>query len=397
VETIQAPAAPTRAELTQRAADLVPLLRANAGWQEENRRLHDGTVKALADAGILRMRMPARLGGYEADSGTQLDVSIQLGRGDGSAAFNTVAWWVASWILGLFPDEVQEEVFTSADVLVCATLAPTAMARAAAGGVRVSGKWAFNSGAAHSSWKLLSAILPTPDGESAAPIIAVVPMSELQVIDDWHVAGLRGTGSVSTAVEDLFIPAQRYLPISSLLQAESASKLNAGSPRYSGPAIGHISATEPGKLIGLAMAAKEAFLERMELRGIANTTYSRQAEAPVTHLHLAEASLKIDEAGYHGRRLADLVDAKSATDEPWTLQERAYARVAVGRVCQLTHEAVNILALASGANSLYSRVPIQRIQRDVQAITLHALHVPSTNLELYGRVLCGLEPNTFLV
>ncbi|HEY0815396.1 MAG TPA: acyl-CoA dehydrogenase family protein [Pseudonocardia sp.] len=397
METIKAPAPPTRVELTQRAADLVPLLRANAPWQEENRRLHDETVEALGRAGILKMRLPARLGGYAADSVTQLDVSIELGRGDGSAAFDTVAWWVASWILGLFPDEVQDEVFASPDVLVCATLAPTGTATVVGGGLRVSGKWSFNSGAAHSSWKLLSAMLPAPDGGSVAPIIAVVPMKELQVIDDWHVAGLRGTGSVTTAVDDLFVPASRYLPISSLLRAEPASRHNAGSPRYSGPGIGHISAAEPGKLIGLAMAAKEAFLERMEMRGIANTSYSRQADAPVTHLQLAEASLQIDEAGYHGRRLAELVDAKSAVDEPWTMQERAYARVAVGRVCQLAHGAVTTLAQASGAGSLYTGAPIQRIQRDVQAIALHALHVPTTNLELYGRVLSGLEPNTVLV
>ena len=66
-------------------------------------------------------------------------------------------------------------------------------------------------------------------------------------------------------------------------------------------------------------------------------------------------------------------------------------------VCQLGKQAVDILATASGGSSIYSNVPIQRIQRDVHAVNLHALMHPDTNLELYGRILCGLEPNTLYI
>ena len=120
-------------------------------------------------------------------------------------------------------------------------------------------------------------------------------------------------------------------------------------------------------------------------------------EAPITHLQVAESSLKTDEAEYHARRIAAMVDAKGLSGEPWTMRERAYARVSVGRCCQLAHEAITTLALASGGSSNYATVPIQRIQRDMLAINLHALNLPTNNLELYGRILCGLEPNTFFV
>ena len=58
---------------------------------------------------------------------------------------------------------------------------------------------------------------------------------------------------------------------------------------------------------------------------------------------------------------------------------------------------MDILLAASGGSSIYLDVPIQRIARDVQAINLHALMNPNTNAELYGRVLCGLEPNTLYI
>jgi alkylation response protein AidB-like acyl-CoA dehydrogenase len=393
VETTQIP---TRAELVQRAADLVPILRENALWGERNQRLADESVAAMAEAGIFRMRVPARFGGYECDTSTLVDVGIQLGRGDGSAAFDVAAWWIMSWNVAHFPDEVQDEVFADPDVRICGTLAPTGMASPKDGGIVVSGSWNFNSGAAHSSWKILSAILPDGQG-GAEPVMAIVPMSELTLLDDWEVAGLRGTGSVTAVAEDVFVPAARFQRISALLQEQYASKLNADNPIYRGPMVGPISAATVGKVVGLARAAGELFQERLPGRAITNTDYTSQLEAPVTHLQVAEAALKTDEAEFHARRIASMCDEKGLSGAPWTLRERAYARVSVGRVCQLAYEAVNLLAMASGGSSTYATVPIQRIQRDVQAINLHALNLPSTNLELYGRILCGLEPNTFFI
>jgi len=387
---------PGRAGLLQRATELVPVLREHALWGERNGRLADESVQAMTEAGIFRMRVPARYGGYECDAASTVDVGIQLGRGDGSAAFNVAAWWIMTGNVAHFPDEVQDEVFADPDVRICGTLAATGTATGKDDGIVVSGSWNFNSGAAHSQWKMLSAMLPTADGD-AEPVLAIVPIGELTLVEDWEVAGLRGTGSITTIAEDVFIPAERYLPVAALLREEYASKLNADNPVYRGPMVGPICAATVGKIVGLAQAAQEAFLDRLPGRAITNTSYTSQLEASITHLQIAETSLKTDEAESHARRLAALVDEKGRSGEPWTLRERAYARVAVGRACQLAYEAITTLALASGGSSNYATVPIQRIQRDIQAINLHALNLPATNLELYGRILCGLEPNTFFV
>ena len=158
-----------------------------------------------------------------------------------------------------------------------------------------------------------------------------------------------------------------------------------------------LSAINTGKMVGLAKSAQEAFFERLTDRPIAHTTYTRQAEAPVVHLQVAEAAMKIEEAESHSRQLAAMVDGKNEADESWTTRERAYCRVVVGRVAQLSLEAVNIFNMASGASGIYMNMPIQRIQRDIQAINIHAVNLPSKNLELYGRILCGQEPNTFFI
>jgi alkylation response protein AidB-like acyl-CoA dehydrogenase len=384
---------PTREELVRRASELVPVLHKSAQWSEENRRIPDEVVDMLSDAGVFRMRTPARYGGYECDTRTLVDVAIQLGRSDGSVSWVASVYWIPTWMVGLFPDHVQDEVFATENARVCGTLSPTAMAAPADGGIVVNGKWGFVSGAWHSHWQEIVAVLMRPDAEPM-PIVALVPMSDLQIIDDWHTAGLRGTGSVSTVAQDVFVPQDRVLPLPVVLEGQGASAANAGSAIYRAPLLPVASASSVGTAIGLAKAAKDVFFQRLPERKITYTSYAKQGEAALTHLQVADATMKIDEAEFHAHRLAALVDTKTAAGAPWTLEERVLARADMGAACRLAREAVDILASASGGSSIYSDVPMQRIARDIQAMNLHALMHPNTNAELYGRILCGQEPNT---
>ncbi len=386
---------PAREQLVHRAAELVPLLKKHAAWSEENRRIHEESIEAMADAGIFRMRAPARYGGYESDTQTLVDVATELGRGDGSAAWVASVYWIPGWMACMFPDHVQDEVFSSPDVRVCGTLSPSAMAIQTDGGIVVSGKWGFISGALHSHWQEIIAILIGGEGEPM-PVVALVPTSDLQIIDDWYTSGFKGTGSVSTVANDVFVPQERVLPIGAVLQGQSASPHSAASAIYRSPLLPVASASSVGCVVGLAKAAREAFFARLPQRKITYTGYDKQAKAPLTHLQVADAVMRIDEAEFHAHRLAAIVDSKGVENAPWTIEERVRARADLGAVCRLGKEAVDILATASGGSSIYSDQPIQRIARDMNAVTMHALMHPDTNAELYGRILCGLEPYSTL-
>jgi len=387
---------PSREELVRRAADLVPLLKKNASRAEDDRRLPEETLEALTDAGIFKLRAPKRYGGYESDMGTVVDVLAELARGDGSHAWVTAVYAISTWMAGLFPDEVQDEIFATKDVRISGILSPTAMAQPTEGGVILNGKWAFNSGAQHSHWNTNAAVLALPDGQFA-PIMVAVPLSDLMIVDDWYTAGLRGSGSVSTIAQDLFIPEARVLHMSPVLGGQIASKINANSPIFRAPFMPTACTTVSAAAYGLAKAAKDAFFERLPGRKISYTEYENQAAAPLTHLQVAEAQTKIDEAGFHAFAAAGMLDTKAPAGEEWTLEERARVRLHMGSVALRAKEAVDILNTASGGSSVYSSVPIQRIERDIQTINLHAIMHPNTNLELYGRVLCGLEPNTVYI
>ncbi|MBB5868398.1 alkylation response protein AidB-like acyl-CoA dehydrogenase [Allocatelliglobosispora scoriae] len=388
---------PTREELVRRAANLVPLLRKHAGWAEQNRRLHDEVIEGIADAGILRMRTPIRYGGYESDMQTQKDVMAELGRGDGSAGWVATVWTIPGWMVGMFPDGVQDEIYATPDVRVCGTLSPSAVGTPAPGGMVLNGAWSFVTGALHSHWQEVLAMAPSPDGATAWPVMAMVPMSDLQIIDDWHTSGMEGSGSVTTVAKDLFVPQERIVPLADVLAAQPASPRNAELPMYRTPLVAVGNASGVGVVVGMARAAWETFFERLGDRKITYTSYERQADAPVTHIKVAQVAQKIDQAEFHADRLTRLVDAKAASGEPWTQLERTRSRADVGSVCELTQSAVDLLSMASGGSSIYRSHPIQRIARDVRAVNLHALNAPETNFELYGRILCGLEPNSLYV
>lgn len=390
-------AIPTRAELVERAAALVPLLREQAGRAEREARLTDEVIAALTEAGIFRMRLPARFGGYECDTSTLVDVSIELGRGDGSVAFDVVAWWIMSWNLGLFPDEVQDEIFADPSVRICGGVNPSGVATPTDGGVILNGRWHFVSGAPHSQWDMHSVQLVTEDG-GWVPATVAVPMSDLTIVDDWHTAGLRATGSVSTIAKDLFVPQERVLPMEPvMMRGEHKSKLNADSITWKLPFVQHATTVTSSSAVGMAKAAREAFFEKLPSRKISYTGYERQAEAPLTHLQVAEAAMKIDEAEFHVRRAAERLDTKVLAGEQWTIEERALSKLDAATACLRAKEAVDVLNTASGGSSIYWSQPMQRIERDIRALNLNGVLHPNSNAETYGRVLCGLEPNTTLL
>jgi len=395
METTQAP---SRADLVAAAAELVPLLKSHSRWQEEHRRLHDESVAALSAAGMFRLRLPARYGGFESDSRTIVDVIAELARGDGSAAWVAAVNGITTWMAALLPDEVQDEVFGAGDVRLCGTLSPTAMCTPVNGGLVLNGKWGFISGAHHSQWQVVVAMAPAPGPDAGLwPIMAVVPMSHLQIFDDWDTSGLRGTGSVSTIAQDVFVPQQRILPLPAVLAEQYASATNAASPVYRTPLLPTAAGPVVGAIVGMAKAARDEFFDRLSGRKITYTAYESQQDAPLTHLQVADATMTIDEAEFHAHRLADQLDTKAIDGTQWTLEERARARADMGRACRLVKSAVDALNLASGGSSIYSHVPIQRIARDVHAVNMHALMHPDTNDELYGRILCGLGPNTLYI
>jgi alkylation response protein AidB-like acyl-CoA dehydrogenase len=379
--------------LVQRASALVPMLRKNALGAETARRVPDANFEALSDAGIFRMTAPKRYGGDEADFQTQCDVLAEIGRGCPSTSWVATIFSAMSWLVSVFPDEAQEEVFADRDPRISGVFSPTGTAVRKDGGLVVSGRWPFNTGCHGAQWTVLNAVLATNAG-AGVPTCVLVRSRELKIVDDWHASGMAATGSNTIVAENVFVPAYRSLPLPEMIEAHYPARHNADNPFFNYPTAAVLTVNAGGTPLGIARGALEAFFERLPGRGITYTTYTNKAEAPVTHLQLGEASLKIESADAHVRRAAALLDDHSGG--PMSTEARVKARAHISYATGLAREAVDTLFFASGASSIQSEVPIQRFQRDIQALANHAIMHPQTTIELYGRILCGQPPNTLL-
>ncbi len=385
--------APTRDELVSAAAKLVPLLRSRSLWIDEHRRLPEDVVAAIEDSGLLRMAVPEQYGGYESDARAFVDVLAEIGRGNSSVAFVLSVYATLTWMTSLWPDEALDEVFAEPHVRISGTTAATGKATRTRGGYLLNGRWGFNSGVLHSHWKVNVALPDDPD-EPPVPLFCLVPVSELRIEDDWHTIGLQGSGSVTTVAENVFVPEHRVITGADFYQNVSKSRINATKPHYRVPVLVTTNAIQIGQLLGASRYALSSFLERLPGRPLTYTDYPSQREAPLTHLQVGEAALLIEDAEARAHRFADLLAGKIARNEPWTTNERVASRVQIGWVARQCKQAVDLLAAAGGGSSLHRDVPLVRIQRDLHAASLHAMITPGVNVELYGRSLCGLEPNT---
>jgi len=383
--------AETPVRLVERAAALVPMLRERAGAAEQARRVAPETFDALSEADVFRMAAPRRFGGYEVDFQTQCDVLAQIARGCPSTSWVATILSAMSWLAGVYPDEAQEEVFASRDPRISGVFSPTGTAVRQDGGYVVNGRWGYNTGGHGSDWTFVNAVLKTDSGDPL-PMCMLAPSRSFTRLDDWYAAGMTATGSSTIVAENLFVPSHRALPLPDMLEAKYPARHNAANPYFNYPLAPVLAVNAGGTPAGTARGAMEAFEERLPGRGIAYTNYTSKIEAAVTHLQIAEASLTIDSADAHVRLACAIMDEEPG--KVMSVRERIASRAHIAWSTGLARDAVDTLFYASGASAIQSHVPMQRFQRDIQALSNHAIMHPQTAAELYGRVLCGLEPNT---
>ncbi|MBI5090466.1 MAG: acyl-CoA dehydrogenase family protein [Actinobacteria bacterium] len=374
----------------ERAAALVPYLREQAPLAEQARRVSDETYDRLAEAGVLRMCTPKKYGGDELDFQTQCVVLAEIARGCPSTSWCATIMSALAWMASTFPDETQDEIMGDGDPRISGVLAPIGMLTPTDGGYLLTGRWPFNTAGDGSRWILLSAIL---DG---VPHSAIVEAGQVTRLDDWHASGMAATGSSTVVADAVFVPSRRVLSLPGMINGEYApERHNADEPYFNLPLATVLAVNAGGTPWGAALGAMDAFLERLPGRAITYTMWDDQSAAPVTHLQVGEAAMLIDSAAAHVKLATAVLDAPA--DGVPSMHERVKARTHITYSTGLARRAVDTLFAASGASSIQSGVPIQRFQRDIQALSNHAIMHEQTGTEMYGRFLCGHGLTTVLV
>lgn len=373
-------------------AELAPKLREHGVRAEQERRVPAETIELLERAGVARMTTPRRFGGLELPLADQVKVYQEISRADPAVGWVSMIWSTSAWVHTLLSEQAQEEIFTQESHRVSTGFTPSGTVEPAEGGWVLNGTWKWMSGIHGSHWVTLAAVQMTPDGP--APYAAVVPVSDITIIDDWNTGAAEGTGSASVKAEGLFVPAHRVVFLPELLSGGVADRANSGATGRNYAFIPYFMAAGSSPFLGIAKGAYDLFLDRLPGRGITYTPWTNQSESPVTHIQVATAKNKLSAAEALSANWLGVIQSHADAGTAPTVEERAEIRGQTAYSIQLAKEAVEVLHTASGASVVSRDVPFQRFYRDINGLSLHALYLLNANLELHGRVILGLSPDT---
>jgi alkylation response protein AidB-like acyl-CoA dehydrogenase len=384
--------APTTAELVARARELRPLLAANASQGESDRRVTEESIAALTDAGLFKIAVPKRYGGYETSVRTMLEVSAEVGEADGGTAWVLTLVNVCNWLVGLFPQRAQDDVFgADPGALVSGVLAPTATAVKVDGGWRITGKWFYNSGSWHATWAGLGIPVTDAEGEVVNQGLALIPRGDLSLEDTWFVAGMKSSGSNCLVADDVFVPEHRVVLVPPAILGQYPSENLASEPFYRSALVPVLALVLVGPQLGMGQAALDYVISKAAKKPVSYTFFTAQADSTGFQLQIAEATRLIDTARLHAFRAADDIDQAAARGEYPDLLTRARIRSDTGYVAECVTRAIDILLYAHGAGSFADVSPLQRIWRDSATAARHAVVSPQVSYEVYGKALLGVE------
>jgi alkylation response protein AidB-like acyl-CoA dehydrogenase len=370
------------------AQELAPMIRSYADQIEADRELPRALFEALAAAGFFKLLIPRAVGGIEIDLPTYLQVLEALGKADASTGWVVNQCAVFATYSARMPSDIARLIWTDTPhSIVANTPAPTALAVVVPGGYRVTGRQGFSSGCRHAAWLAARALIQEngqprlTDGQPEERYL-FVPAAEAELLDTWHVRGMRGTGTHDFAVKDVFVPAER-----TVLQA--GAPLLENGPLYLFPRRLLFASGDAAVALGTARACLDRFFE---LAGVKTprTMQTTLRDQPVIQATVGRSEAQLRSArAYLTEALRDIWTEATSTSAI-TLDRRAALRLATTHAIRLAVEIVDSVYNASGVTAIFEGNPIQRYFQDIHVISQHS-QGRLAHYEWIGKYALGLK------
>ena len=374
-------------EFTREARALVPFLAASAAETAAARQVPRATIAAFHRAGLIRVMQPRRFGGHQASFGVFSRIVEILAEGCAASAWVYAVLAEHQWIIACMPEQAQTDVWGADPLSVASSsLAPRETAREVPGGWRLSGRFPFSSGCLNAQWAILGARC---DGGTR---YLLVPLSDAQIIDDWEVLGLRGTGSRTLVLEDAFVPRHRSVRLKDLNSGHTpGASVHPDYPLLRAPRGLLVPFSLPGVAFTLArraLAEASGALATRVSRGtvaLAGSEFVQQqlgqAAAEIETAALVMTARRAESVGLAdaGAPIPPDLIARNRRDIAWAVWQ---SRAGVERLVEL-----------EGARTIYDAAPLQSLWRDLATISTHAVVSRHSGMVASGRMLLGLPPS----
>ena len=372
-----------RSSLADAARGFVPRIRELARQMELARRLDDDLVEDMEAAGLFSVVVPKRWGGAGLGPHELNEVVEIVATGDVSTAWVTGFYNFHNWFLCRYPLEVQEELFAGrSSVRSAAILSSPGAADRVDGRLHVSGRWGYATGMLHASHALVPAII---DGEF---FWVIVPREQLEIVDDWDVAAMAATGSVTIEAKDAVVPENWAMPFGKMMSAtdhdgtfheEEVMRLPFSVLKFAMSSM----------FVGALDAAVEMARERLNTASGVNSP--PRIERPLARVRWVNA--------YQSARLMHLV-CDAATEEaiqiarrgtPQTLEEEASGGLHGATILRTARDTLRDLVDGNGSSGYRSDNHLRRMSADVAMLSTHAVHGEyDVMMDRYARWLLGM-------
>jgi alkylation response protein AidB-like acyl-CoA dehydrogenase len=360
------------------------VLREAGDEAEHTRQCPPRVVELLHESRLFDMILPKKYGGLQESIPTMVRVLEELAVADAS-----IAWVVGiangTSIIAAYLDEPAAASLFVPRAVAGGAQAPWGKAVRTDGGYRVTGQWPFASGCTHCTMLVGGCMVVQPDGApSLMPEyrMAVFPIDQVEIIDTWHVSGMRGTGSHDMKVDDVFVPEERML-------AFGMAQPRIDAPTYRYPALGFLALTISPIPLGIARRAIDELLALAGGKTPMNIG-SKLAERPHTQYEIGRAEAILRSARAWMYEVTEEIWEKAVAGHEITPQDRAMVRSACAHAALESLRAVEIAYTLGGGSSIYEGSMLQRCLRDAHATTQHVMLAPP-NYEPAGRAMLGLD------
>lgn len=371
--------APTPAAIVARAESIAATLVARQAETEERTFYAEDTHAQFAAAGFYRILVPRRFGGLELGVDTFFRVATALARGCPSTGWMYVFGHAHTLPAAtVFGARAQEEIFAGGEFVCPATVAPAGTARRVDGGWVVDGTWNYCSGSPYATHFMGHTLVPGGEGEPPAPMLFVVPREQWRRLDDWgRQLGLKGSGSHSIVLEEVFVPDHRTLGkhLSQIaIDEQVPGHLLHENPQYGGGQLSFMLLELGALAVGMAQGALDAYEQLMRERTTSFFPIVSRTEDADFQARFGEA------AGLIAAAEAALLHAAAQWEQACEEGPASFTRERELRLALVSREAVRLcwravegqLFPTAGSSSVRHGERIERVWRDMSTLHSHA-------------------------
>lgn len=379
----------THDEAIERAKVLAEKLRGRNKEGEALRRQPDESIQEMIDSGLATILKPARFGGHELNLDALVDTTIEVAKANPAAGWCYTFIVVHQWMLATWPEQAQQEIWSeNPNVNIATAFAPPRNERIVRveGGYRLSGEWAFSSGIDHSEWVMASTTEQVFDkGEGPERFMFLVPRSDYRIVDNWHVAGLKASGSNGFEMSDVFVPDHRVISLTKWADqgVSPGMSVNPGA-QYNVPLFCALPTCLTSSIVGATIGAYETYTKGIRERISKN---SKNDSVKLTHLmqRVTEISAQIDAVEGLLRKALDVIRPGGQFDQGQRARlHRNYSYIA--RTCS---RLVDEMFQYSGSTAIYDWSAMQGYWRDVKVMSMHGYLNFDAAIEAFGSYELG--------